>query len=224
MLTSKGDRNLCRAYIPFDCHERDDEWYLNEDPNTKWHPIDLHALTTKNAFHMTGDEPNFKEYRGKGKQVNFSMVYGATGKTISESLETSKQEGYKIYNAFYNTYPGIKDYDNYVKGVLYQQDFIPNLFQRKYYGVTAHKAKNYLIQGSGADYTKKLLREIVDFIEDKGTLIEGYLHDEFSFLVPYGEEDIVYDLQAIMEQLETDIKLKVDIEISETDWSEKRDY
>ena len=72
ILIAGGDLNLCRAYMPFDCYHKPsgqqfaydnprmlelfntEEWIENDTGNT-WSPVDLHDVTTQNAF------PNIKK-------------------------------------------------------------------------------------------------------------------------------------------------------------------
>jgi len=224
MLISGGDLNLCRAYIPFNCIERNGKWYLKEHPDIEWIPTDLHSLTTLNAFEVDIDHPQFKTYRYLGKRANFAMVYGASAKTLMAQLHLNSNDAHKLYKAFYKSYPQIQDYVTYIDNHIKEYGYAQNLFGRKYYGVSTHSARNYLIQGSGADYTKTLLREIVDFLQPYKSKILGYLHDEFSFLIHHEEHHIVPKLKEIMESLDTTIKLEVDVEYSDTNWRDKHDW
>ena len=87
-----GDKNLCRAYVPFECYTMKGDtkvpfdidndyhranfekakWYCleNDEP---WHPTDLHAQTAINAFgEDIKNSPDFKKYRKYGKVCNFA--------------------------------------------------------------------------------------------------------------------------------------------------------
>lgn len=224
MLISKGDLNLCRCFIPLECAERNGKWYLNEDPNTEWHPLDPHGTMTKNAFNVTEEVENFKSLRDLGKRANFALIYGATPKTLQNSLRVSSKVARDLYRAYYKTFPKIQDYVNYIKSHIEHYGYAQNLFGRRYYGASYHNARNYLIQGTGADYTKSLLPKIVKLLEPYKSRIQGYLHDEFSFLIAHDERHLVPKLKELMESLDTSPKLAVDVEYSDTKWSEKRDY
>ncbi len=60
ILVNGGDLNLCRAYMPLKCHERNGKWYLDESPEIEWTPTDLHSLTTKLAFGVDESHPDWK--------------------------------------------------------------------------------------------------------------------------------------------------------------------
>ena len=224
ILVDGGDINLCRVFKPFKCHTKDGDYYLNENPKEKWSPVDPHALTTKNAFGLTGNESDFKTWRYLGKTANFAIIYGATGKAIAEQLHLPSVEGDKLYRGFFKAFPKVRSYVEYVERHIREFGYAENLFGRKYYGINAHKARNYLIQGSGADYTKHLLPQLTDLLSGYKSKVQGYLHDEFSFLIHKDERHLVPKLKEIMEQLNTDIIMKVDVEYSTTNWREKQDY
>ena len=224
VLVSGGDLNLCRVFKPFKCHERNGKYYLDEYPETVWKPIDPHGLTTKNAFDMTGEEKDFGYYRYLGKRANFAVIYGATGNKIAKSLHLPKADGYNLYQGFFKAFPKVREYVKYVENHIKEHGYAENLFGRKYYGINAHKARNYLIQGSGADYTKKLLPQLIKLLEGHKSKIQGYLHDEFSFLLHKDERHLVPKIKEIMEQLEAPIIMAVDVEYTNTNWRDKHDY
>lgn len=224
ILVSGGDLNLCRVFIPFKCIKKDGEHYLEEAPYTKWEPLDPHGMTTKDAFDIDETHPKFSEYRRIGKMGNFAIIYGATPEKISQNMNIPLELARKIYNAFFKNFKGVRDYNSYVERYLRENNYIENLLGRKYFGINAHKGKNYLIQGSGADYTKELLRQLVDLLEDKKSKIVLYLHDEFAFIIDKEEEYLIKDIKEIMEQMESPIKMLVDVEYSDTNWKEKKNY
>jgi DNA polymerase-1 len=224
ILLHHGDVNLCRAFIPYECVERNGKWYFKEEPTQEWIPTDLHALTAKNAFKITEDNPNFKAARAIAKSANFAMIYGATPARLKEALQITLQEAQNLYNAFYKNYPKILNYVQYVTDCVQNQKYLQNLFGRRYYGMNAHEGRNYLIQGFGADYTKTLLPLLRTLIKNTNIKLEGYLHDEFSFRIPEDHLHIIPTIKECVEQLESPIKMIAGVEIADTDWSDKNDY
>lgn len=224
ILIDEPDKNLCRAYIPFECTQRDNKWYLNEDPEIEWIPVDVHEATAYEAFGLKRNEPGGEAARNKGKTGNFAIIYGAVPTTLERDLGLSKADSIKVYNGFFKAFPKIRAYAAYVQGCIMEYGYAQNLLGRKYHNISAHKAKNYLIQGTGADYTKSILPKIIKLIEPYKTQIQGYLHDEYSFIIPPDERHLIPKIKNIMEELESPIKLEVNIEISSTNWSEKHDY
>ena len=79
-LIGHPDYNLCRAYMPYDCHTYNEmfalvvfdyknpehlkhaydwEWFNNKD-NKQWEPTDLHTKTTLTAFPEFADKTDTK--------------------------------------------------------------------------------------------------------------------------------------------------------------------
>ena len=239
----QGDLIFCRAFIPIKCHTAggqpytldmaykwfDKEWYQDED-NQKWKPTDLHTKTTMTAFpNEPTDSPYFKNTLRKkyGKPTNFACVYGASANTLIKQFYFPEDMAKALHDGFYRAYPGIKVYADYVEKVIRQQGFIENLFGRKYYNTTGHLARNYLIQGSGADFMKIKFKEIDDFLTKNKykSRLQMSIHDECVFEIWEGEEYIIPQLKEIMQQLEGSlIPILADVEITKTTWDEKVDY
>lgn len=79
IIDGSPDITMARGFGPYHCHEKFDEdgtskgWFLNEDPDTKWHPTDFHTATAYEAFGALPDyEENKKHYRSLGKRANFA--------------------------------------------------------------------------------------------------------------------------------------------------------
>lgn len=242
MLVSGGDLNFCRAFIPLQCHTKeglkytpdmaytwfDKEWYLDETDEL-WHPVDLHAQTAMSAF---PNEPTNTDYfkntlrKKYGKPTNFACVYGASIGTLVNQFYFEPDMAKALHTGFYKAYPKINDYAKWVNNQLLRNGYAENLFGRRYYNTSGHKARNYLIQGSCADYLKIKLKEIDDFLTSNNykSRIQMNIHDECSFEIYKGEEHIIKDLQNILQQLDGSlIPILADLEITYTTWDEKKD-
>jgi DNA polymerase I-like protein with 3'-5' exonuclease and polymerase domains len=242
MLVSGGDLNFCRAFIPLNCHTAeglkytpdmaytwfDKTWYLDEN-NEPWHSVDLHAQTAMSAF---PNEPTNTDYfkntlrKKYGKPTNFACVYGASIGTLINQFYFEPEMATALHTGFYKAYPKIKDYAVWVNNQLLRNGYAENLFGRRYYNTSGHKARNYLIQGSCADYLKIKLKEIDDYLVagNYKSRMQMNIHDECSFEIYKGEEHIIKDLQAIMQQLDGSlIPILADLEITYTTWDEKVD-
>lgn len=239
IYVSGGDKNLCRAYMPFECHRGEElfdpnnpqhivewdtgDWYLNEDPKVLWTKTDLHDVMTLNAFpHITKDSKEFKMYRNIGKSTNFACNYGATGSGLQRDLGHSKDLSEHLYNTYLKTFPGLKPYRDYVKRMLQSQGYVENLFGRKFYGMSAHKASNYLVQGSAADFLKMKMIKADKLLLAHKTMFQMNIHDEMSFEPYEGEEYLIEELRLVMEGLQgTKVPIVADAEITYTNWAEK---
>lgn len=212
VLIGHPDINLCRAFMPYQCDE------------STWEPTDLHTLTTLKAFpELSKDDPNFKHYRYIGKRANFCINYGGGIETLKNSLNIDYDTATRLYNAYKESFPGVQQYRNYVNRVLYQQNYITNLFGRRYYDASAFKCCNYLIQGSGADLLKNKLIELDNFLKPYKSRMICMIHDEIVYEIYKGEEHIIPQLKAIMEDFkELPIPLKSEVEITNTTWDAKK--
>lgn len=239
ILVGNPDENLCRAYMPYNCINEQNKifdyktdlktfknhtWYLLEDLNVEWTPTDLHDKTTLAAFpELVKGTPEFKHCRKMAKSTNFACNYGANVNTLIKQFGYEPELANKLYNAYNKAFPGIKSYKNYVNNILNHQEYITNLFGRRYYGASGHKCCNYLIQGSGADYLKIKLIELFKFLEPYKSRIICTIHDEIVFEIYDGEEHLIPQLKAIMENLEgSPIPMVSEVEITYTTWDEKK--
>lgn len=90
ILVGHPDLNLCRAYMPYKCHDADgvpfdynnpqhikrwhEPWFLDEQPGVRWTATDVHGATTKAAFGIDESNPDFHMLRYVGKRVNFAKL------------------------------------------------------------------------------------------------------------------------------------------------------
>ena len=244
ILVGHPDLNLCRAYMPYQCHRLngtkfdytnqdhiksayDGTWYHDED-NAPWTATDVHGATTKAAFGIDESDPNFHDLRYVGKRVNFAKNYGAQFKKIWQMFpEYDEESARKIDAAYYTAFPGVKEYHNY----CYQRAAISsntqNLFGIKYYGVSGHKLVNMLVQGSAAFYLKWKIRQLYDFSKAHNlkTKWQMQIHDElsWSFCLDDGVETL-FEFKKIMEDWEDGlVPVVADMEITTSTWDKKKE-
>ena len=245
ILVGYPDLNLCRAYMPYKCVNKDGvefdynniehiknwnkEWYYLENPDIRWIPTDVHGATTTAATGLKPSDPEFKSARSTiGKRTNFAKNYGAQYRKICEMFpDKSPAECRKIDNAYYTAFPGVKEYHRYCQQMCLNQSFVPNLFNVKYYGTSGHKLINLLIQGSAAYYLKLKIKQIDDYLTKHKykTRIQMQIHDELSFIYhPDDPVELFFEIQSIMQDWnETLVPIVADMEVTNTYWSEKKD-
>ena len=228
-----GDLNLCRAYMPFKCYERDGEWYREED-NVLWTPTDVHSATTIKALEAMGidyktlDEKEFKRWRHIGKMFNFMRNYGGGDKKAAEVLDIDIEQAKALNKGYTDAFPLVIEYQKAVEKAYYDKGYAQNLYGRRYYLSDSwrfYKAANYVIQGSCADMLKMKMIEIDEFLTNNNLKSKLILcvHDELQFDVPPDEDWIVPKIRAIMEDT-PDVKVPIvcEIEFTETYWSDKK--
>jgi len=250
ILLENPDMNLCRAYMPYKCYRLNElndteefnpndpthikawqeEWFHNED-DKPWHPIDLHGATTKAAFDIDEDHPDFKKLRSIGKKINFAKNYGATIKVTRKIVhqiipDASEEEIQKIDGAYYKAFPGIRTYQDYCYKLANHQSYATNLLGPKYWNVNGHKLINMLIQGAGAVFLKLKMIDIHKYLEDYHTEMQMNIHDEISFIYDHRDSiEIFKEIKSIMEKWDdAPVPIVADVERTTTYWSEKEDY
>lgn len=157
---------------------------------------DVHEITASRIFDIPGDKVP-KELRNVGKTVNFGIIYGQTPYGLSAQLGKSVEECTHILKVYFETYPGVKKYfDNllifaklhgYIETMLGRRRGVPGLpYGRPAKFITQAQErviKNFPIQGSAADMTKKAMIAVHELIlpkYPKAHLIMQ-IHDELVF-------------------------------------------
>lgn len=249
ILVGHPDMNLCRAYMPYQCHtwigdERwqqkknfdhtdpwcianayDYCWYLDEDPEQRWEPLDVHGATTKEAFGIDETHPDFKHLRSVGKRVNFAKNYGAQLGKIKEMFPDYDDATIENINqGYYKAFPGIKHYQQYCYDLGSYQPYATNLFGVRYWGVSGHNLINMLIQGSSATLLKLRMVALYEFLKPYKTQMSMPIHDEVQFFMPEDELYLIPQLQKIMEDWDVYVPIVADAEITRTCWADKGDY
>ena len=243
ILVGSPDLNLCRAYMPYKCHLKDgtqfdytnpelikrwkEEWYLDENPDERWEPTDVHGATTTAATGLKKGDEGFKEARyAIGKRTNFAKNYGAQYKKIRQMFpDKTEEECRKIDNAYYTAFPGVKEYHSY----CYQramESYTGNLFNIRYYNISGHKLINMLIQGSAAYYLKWKIRQLYDYCKANGikSRWQMQIHDELSWEKHKDDPlDVFIKLQEIMgDWSDTLVPIVAEMDATKTTWADKK--
>lgn len=242
ILVGHPDTNLCRAYMPYKCTNDKGElfnptnakhittwnktWY--DETGAQWTPLDVHGATTKIAFGVTEDDPEYKRLRYEGKRVNFAKNYGAKFGRIKQMFpDYTDEQIAQIDGAYYAAFPGVKQYHDYCYKLADISSHATNLFGVKYYNVSGHNLINMLIQGSGAYFLKWKIRQIYDYCKQHGikSRFQMNIHDELSWEKHKDDSiDVFFEFQKIMEQWDdTLVPIVADMEITYTTWAEKKE-
>lgn len=221
--------------IPFDYnnpehikHAYDWKWYRKED-DKEWIKTDVHAATTAIAFpDLDKDSEEFHKYRGKvGKRVNFAKNYGAQYNKIATMFPEynfDEETLHRIDDAYYKAFPGVKKYHEYCYEIARTQVYATNLFGVRYYGLTGHKLINCLVQGSGAYFLKLKMIAVDKYLREHNcrSRFQMNIHDEMSFELVQGEENIIFDIQNIMQDYPDGlVPIVADLEVTNTSWANK---
>ena len=230
IVCGEPDLNMARAFSPYKCMKIGDKFYLEEDLNTEWKPVDLHGLTTKHAFPGIDEtHPDWDHYRKLGKMTNFAVNYGASAPKIQEALKVDYDTALALVNGYKKAFPGVVAFKKWVGNRVWSADHIPNLFFRRYYSRNRHQLQNWLVQGSGADLLLVKLREVFNYIRNKphwNFLIT--VHDEIGFTctdIPEAQlRQEVNEIKELMSYSMSAVDVLADVEYTTTTWADKESW
>ena len=144
------------------------------------------------------------------KNVNFSMIYGATDQTIAETagIRDIKRAG-ELKQLWFAKFPQAGDWIQSMQGQVFDEPYATTLYGRKMrldfesddVGSMQRKAVNYPIQGSSAEILKRSL------IATKDLDVALQVHDEL-LIDGYVEEEMLKDKLENIAPLYTPIEVK----------------
>ncbi len=199
---------------------------------------DIHATTAAQVFDIPveGMDPMV---RRKAKAINFGIIYGISPFGLANNLGIPQSEAKAYIEAYFERYPGIRDYMNRTKAECRELGFVTTLFGRKVHmpgirdknparrSFSERAAINAPIQGSAADIIKRAMIRVPDALA-KAKLSARMLlqvHDELLFEVPEAEVEKTVELvKGVMEGAclparELSVPLVVDAGIADN-WAE----
>ncbi|WP_024866624.1 DNA polymerase I [Butyrivibrio sp. FCS014] len=210
-----GDQGLISAY-----HEGDD----------------IHAITASKVFHVPFEEVTPLQRRN-AKAVNFGIVYGISSFGLSQDLSIPVGEAKEYMEKYFETYPGVRDYQNKVIAEAKENGYsvtmfgrrrpIPELksgnFNLRQFGERV--AMNAPIQGTAADIMKIAMINV--FFRMKREQLKSALilqiHDELVIETAPDEVEKVTEL--LKDEMEKAVTLAVPMEVdchTGSDWYEAK--
>ena len=163
---------------------------------------DIHALTASEVFGvpMEGMDPTV---RRSAKAINFGIIYGISPFGLGRQLAIPQREAKAYIDAYFERYPGIRDYMETTKEFARQNGFVTTLFGRRVHVPSLREknparrnfgeraAINAPLQGSAADIIKRAMIRIPAALDAKQLSARMLLqvHDELLFDVPAAEID-----------------------------------
>lgn len=106
---------------------------------------DMHSFVASKMYpeleglNLDEIKTRYKHKRQAAKSAGFAINYGGTGATIADNLGLTREEGEKIYQAYFQAFPGLKKYFDRVKKqglrdgyiliseVTRRKSFLPNI-------------------------------------------------------------------------------------------------
>ena len=187
--------------------------------------MDIHALTASQVFGVPveGMDPMI---RRQAKAINFGIIYGISAFGLARQLAIPRGDAKAYIDAYFERYPGIRDYMDRTKEMARELGYVTTLFGRKCYtpgikdGNPSHRsfaeraAINAPLQGGAADIIKRAMIRMPAALEKAGLGARMLLqvHDELIFDVPERELDAAAELaKSVMEGVAAlDVPLTVD--------------
>ncbi len=141
--------------------------------------------------------------RRSAKAINFGIIYGMSAFGLSRQLGIPQGESKRYIDAYFERYPGIRDYMDRVKEFCRGHGFVETAFGRRVHmthindknparrNFSERAAINAPIQGSAADIIKRAMIRIPSALDGAGLKARMLLqvHDELVFEVPDGALD-----------------------------------
>jgi len=195
---------------------------------------DIHAATAAQLFGVKAAQVT-ADMRRLAKTVNFGVIYGMSDYGLEQATELSREEAARFISAYFEKYPGVKQYlestkkqareTGYVQTLLGRRRLIPeiNSANRQVREAAERMAINMPVQGTSADIIKvamiNLHQEMTERRLESKLLLQ--VHDELIFEVTEGEMTEMRQLvpQTMSTALELSVPLKVDIK-SGRNWGE----
>ena len=185
---------------------------------------DIHASTAAKVFNIALEEVT-REQRSHAKTVNFGIVYGVSAFGLSNQTSLSRGESKDLIEAYYKTYPRLKQYIQEQVELAREQGYVRTITGRRRYlkdinsqnqvvrGGAERNAVNAPIQGSAADIIKIAMINIHKRLINENWKSKMLLqvHDELVFDVHNTELDRIKPM--IKEEMENAFKLDVPLEV-----------
>jgi DNA polymerase-1 len=164
--------------------------------------IDIHAMTASQVFGVPvkGMDPMV---RRRAKAINFGIIYGISPFGLARQLGIEQKEAKAFIDAYFQRFPGIRDYMERTRAAAHQQGYVTTLFGRRCHlpgikdknparrNFMERAAINAPIQGTAADIIKRAMIRIPPALAAKklGAKLLLQVHDELLFEVPVKEAD-----------------------------------
>ncbi|MCG8443138.1 MAG: DNA polymerase, partial [Caulobacterales bacterium] len=200
--------------------------------------LDIHALTASQVFGVAVEGMD-SSVRRKAKAINFGIIYGISAFGLANNLRIERGEAAAYIEAYFEKFPGIKDYMDGMKDFAREHGYVETIFGRRSHypeikaknpaqrGFAERQSINAPLQGSAADIIRRAMIRMPGRLAEAGLKARMLLqvHDELVFEVPEDEAgaagDIIIEVmsQACRPVLELSVPLDVETGTGAT-WAE----
>jgi DNA polymerase-1 len=173
---------------------------------------DIHAATAAAIYGIPLEQVS-KEQRRHAKAINFGLIYGMSAFGRSRSTELTLGEAERFVKAYFERFPGVKEYldgirrlaarQGYVETLLGRRRYFPNLQSNANPALRAREEReaiNAPIQGTAADLLKIAMIRLPTALQTAGLGARMLLqvHDE---LVLECKQDEIENTAAIVQDI-----------------------
>ncbi|MDY3282228.1 DNA polymerase I [Dysosmobacter sp.] len=165
---------------------------------------DFHAETAAKVFRVAREEVT-PEMRRRAKAVNFGIVYGISAFSLSQDIGVTVAEARAYMDAYFDTFPGVRQYmndvvekaraDGYVETIFHRRRELPELTSSNHNlrSFGERVALNMPIQGAAADVMKLAMVAVWNRLRAEGLRARLVLqvHDELIVECPESEAEQV---------------------------------
>ena len=195
---------------------------------------DIHAMTAAQVFDLPMEDMD-PMIRRRAKAINFGIIYGISAFGLANNLSISRGEAQDYINAYFERYPGIRDYMEQTKASARELGYVETIYGRRIHmpgindknparrGFHERAAINAPIQGSAADVIRRAMVAIPGALNGAGLAATMLLqvHDELIFDVSEGEiDETIVAVKRVMEgAAHLSVPLTVDTGVGDS-WAE----
>ena len=163
---------------------------------------DIHARTASEVFGvpMAGMD---SLTRRRAKAINFGIIYGISAFGLARQLQIEPGQAKRYIEAYFERYPGIRDYMERTKVEAREHGFVLTPFGRRCWipgiadkngarrAYAERQAINAPLQGGGADIIKRAMVKLPAALAEAGLAARMLLqvHDELMFEAPKAEAE-----------------------------------
>jgi DNA polymerase I len=188
---------------------------------------DIHTATAARVFGLP-EEAVDPSLRSRAKMVNYGLAYGMNAWGLASRLDIAPDEAEEIMNAYFESFPRIKEYldqqvahatvEGFTETLLGRRRYIPELqaANPRVRDLGRRQALNAPIQGSASDVFKVAMIEVDRALLDRPELECHMLltvHDELVFEV--SERDLDEAAALVRDRMEhafdLDVELRADL-------------
>ncbi len=165
---------------------------------------DIHATTASQMFGVPVEEVD-SELRRKAKTINFGIIYGISAHGLAQRLGIGRKEAAEYIEAYFEQYPGIRNYMERTKEIAHKQGYVETLYGRRVHlkdiasknpnlrQFSERAAINAPLQGTAADIIKRAMVQVYDALAEQfpNAKLLLQVHDELIVEAPEAEAEAV---------------------------------